>query len=258
MKQSVNIIKIGGNVIDNEAMLEVFLRDFASLGRRKILVHGGGKMATRLSERLSIPAIMHEGRRITDDETLKIVTMVYAGWINKHIVALLQKMNCMAIGLSGPDANLIPAVRRSPVPIDFGHAGDVAPEKINISFLQNILEQGITPVFCAITHDGCGGLLNSNADTIASSLASSLSQIFSTRLIYCFEKDGVLSNPDDEKSVIKHIRRDTYQEMKESGTITAGMIPKIDNAFKAIDAGVSEVLIKHARNLNNDLGTTIL
>lgn len=258
MKQTVSIIKIGGNVIDSEAMLEAFLHDFAAFGGRKILVHGGGKMATRLSERLSIPAIMHRGRRVTDEETLKVVTMVYAGWINKHIVALLQKMRCMAIGLSGADANLIPAVRRSPVPIDFGHVGDVAPEKLNVNFLQSLLDGNICPVFCAITHDGKGSLLNSNADTVASALASALSKTFSARLIYCFEKDGVLSNPDDETSIIDRITRDTYKSMKESGAITAGMIPKIDNAFKAVDAGVSEVQIKHARNLNNERGTIIV
>jgi acetylglutamate kinase len=257
MKQILNIIKIGGNVIDNEDMMENFLHDFVALNCLKILIHGGGKMATRLSEKLSVPAVMHEGRRITDAETLKIVTMVYAGWINKHIVAQLQRMKCNAIGLSGADANLIPAVRRAPQPIDFGFVGDISPQSVNTAFIENLLHQNICPVFCAITHDSHGNLLNSNADSVALSLAAALSTSFDTRLIYCFEKDGVLSNPADDNSVIDRITRETYMQLKDSGAITAGMIPKIDNAFKAIDAGVSETLIKHAKNLNNDKGTVI-
>jgi len=257
MKQVVHIIKIGGNVIDNDAALAQFLRDFAALEGLKVLVHGGGKLATRMAEQLNIPTQMHEGRRITDVETLKIVTMVYAGWINKNIVAQLQRLGCNAIGLSGADANIIPATRRAPVPIDFGYVGDVQPEQINHAFLNTLLQQGICPVCCAITHDTQGNLLNSNADTIASSLAAALSSTYETRLVFCFEKEGVLSNPDDEYSVIPEITRETYAALKAQGVITAGMLPKIDNAFKAIDAGVKEVVIKHATRLRDDAGSKI-
>ena len=257
MKPIVNVIKIGGNVIDNDPALTQFLCDFAALDGLKILVHGGGKLATRLAEQLNIPVQMHEGRRITNAETLKIATMVYAGWINKTIVAKLQNLNCNAMGLSGADANVIPATRLSPMPIDFGFVGDIQSEQINFSFLNMLLKQQICPVCCAITHDKQGHLLNSNADTIASSLAVSLSSEYDTRLIFCFEKNGVLSNPDDDHSVIPEITKNTYTTLKADGVITAGMIPKIDNAFKAIDAGVNEVMIKHAKNLSNDFGTKI-
>jgi len=257
MKPIVNIIKIGGNIIDNDVALAQFLNDFAALKGLNVLVHGGGKLATRLAEQLNIPVQMHEGRRITDAETLKIATMVYAGWINKTIVAKLQSQNCNAIGLSGADANVIPAKRRLPVPIDFGFVGDIQSEQINFSFLNTLLKQQICPVFCAITHDKQGNLLNSNADTIASSLAANLSSEYDTRLIFCFEKIGVLSNPNDENSVISEITPTTYTALKADGVITDGMLPKMDNAFKALDAGVSEVIIKHAKNLLNDLGTIV-
>lgn len=257
MKQPLNIIKIGGNIIDSEEALKTFLNDFSTLDGLKILVHGGGKMATQLSKQLDIPTVMHDGRRVTDEETLKLVTMVYAGWINKHIVSLLQQRNCNALGLSGADANVIPAVQRTPEPVNFGFVGDVFPEQINGMFLQNILQQAICPVFCAITHDRKGNLLNSNADTIASSLAVALSCKFETSLIYCFEKEGVLTNPDNEESIMDEITREKYGILKTEKIISGGMIPKIDNAYKAIDAGVKKVMIKHARNLKNDKGTVI-
>lgn len=257
MKQALNIIKIGGNIIDNEHALEKFLNDFSELDGWKILIHGGGKLATRLSEKLAIPTVMHDGRRITDKETLRLVTMVYAGWINKHIVAQLQQRTCNAIGLSGADANAIPAVKRAPQPIDFGWVGDVVPEHINSAFLQSLVKQNICPVFCAITHDREGNLLNSNADTVASSLAVAMSNEFDASLTYCFEKDGVLSNPDDDGSIIHEITRETYQKLKAENIISGGMIPKIDNAYKAIDAGVKKVIIKHAKNLKNNKGTII-
>jgi acetylglutamate kinase len=258
MKPILNIIKIGGNIIDNDVSLEQFLKDFSSFEGLKILVHGGGKLATQMSEQLNIPTQMHEGRRITDAETLNIVTMVYAGWINKTIVAKLQNVNCNAIGLSGADANVIPATRRSPVPVDFGFVVDIQPQQINHDFLNGLLQQNICPVCCAITHDKQGNLLNSNADTIASSLAVALSSEYDTRLIFCFEKAGVLSNPDDEHSVISEITRSKYAELKANKIITAGMLPKIDNAFNAIDAGVREVVIKHAKDLSNNAGTKII
>ncbi|MGL4907922.1 MAG: acetylglutamate kinase [Bacteroidales bacterium] len=253
----LNIVKVGGNVIDNEQVLAKFLNDFAAIRGFKILIHGGGKLATQMADKLNIATQMIDGRRVTDSETLKVVTMVYAGWINKSIVAQLQAYNCNAIGLSGADANVIPAIRRKPVPVDYGCVGDVNPHNINVKTIQMLFEQSLTPVFSAITHDSRGQLLNSNADTIASSIAMSMCHIMPTRLIFCFEKNGVLSNPEDENSAIAHINKERYAQYKEEGIISGGMIPKIDNAFAAIDAGVKEVVIKHAKNINLGGGTII-
>lgn len=254
---TLSIIKIGGNIIDNEVALKQFLKDFAAYPSPKILVHGGGKLATRLSEKLEIPTTMIDGRRVTDEETLRVVTMVYAGWINKTITAQLQALNCNAIGLSGADAGLIRATRRSPVPVDFGHVGDIASDGVDSQRIHSFLEQGVTPIFCSITADAEGRLLNCNADTIASAIAVAMVDTYNVRLIYCFEKQGVLSNPDDEQSVIPEINAENYTRLKSTGVVTHGMIPKIDNAFKAIDAGVKEVHIKHAANLNKGYGTLI-
>ncbi|MGL4364545.1 MAG: acetylglutamate kinase [Bacteroidales bacterium] len=253
----LNVVKIGGNVIDDEQAFVQFLDDFAAIRGFKILIHGGGKLATQIAEKLNISTQMIDGRRITDEETLKIVTMVYAGWINKNIVAKLLARNCTAIGLSGVDANVIPAIRRNPIPVDYGCVGDVNHRNVNVKMIQLLFEQNFTPVFSAITHDGKGGLLNSNADTIASSIAMSMCHIMPTRLIYCFEKNGVLSNPNDENSAISHINKELYEQYKGNGIISGGMIPKIDNAFNAIDAGVKEVVIKHAKNINIGGGTII-
>jgi acetylglutamate kinase len=253
----LNVIKIGGNVIDNEQALKSFLVDFSAIRGFKMLVHGGGQLSTKLSEMLDIQAQMIDGRRVTDAETLKVVTMVYAGWINKSIVAQLYANGCTALGLSGADANTIPAVKRNPLPIDYGFVGDISPARVNVGFLRSVMEQGAVPVFSAITHDTKGTLLNSNADTVASSLAIAMSHITPTRLIFCFEKKGVLSNLDDDSSVIPEITRDMYAEYKVQGIISGGMIPKVDNAFKAIDSGVKEVLIKHATAINTGGGTTI-
>jgi acetylglutamate kinase len=258
MIQGINIIKIGGNVIDNDTMLAQFLKDFVSLKGPKLLVHGGGKLATRIAEQLNIPVRMHEGRRITDAETLKVATMVYAGWINKTIVIQLQQLDCNAIGLSGADANVLPAIRRSPVPVDFGFVGDVRPEQVNHGFINTLLQQDICPICCAITHDMQGHLLNCNADTIACALAVALSSVYEVRLVFCFEKEGVLYHPEDNSSVIPEITRSAYSALKADGIITAGMLPKIDNAFKAVDAGVKEVLIKHAKHLCRNAGTRIV
>ncbi len=256
MKQ-LTIVKIGGNIIDRPEELNVFLKEFASIEGPRVLIHGGGVMATELSPLLGIKAQMHQGRRITDLDTLKLVTMLYAGWINKNIVAGLQGIGCNAIGLSGADADSVPAVKRSPVPVDFGYVGDVDPMQINTGFLLSMLGKGITPVFCPITHDRSGSLLNTNADTMASSVAIALSTDYYTKLIYCFEKQGVLSNPQDDDSVIPLITRGSYEKLKINGTVREGMIPKMDNAFYAIDNGVCEVYIKHASNLNNDKGTVL-
>lgn len=253
----INVIKIGGNVIDDEVTLASFLKDFSSIRGFKILIHGGGKLATRLSESLSIQTQMIDGRRVTDAETLKVVTMVYAGFVNKSIVAQLYANGCTALGLSGADANVIPATKRPANPIDYGFVGDVNPARINVDFIRNLIDQNITPVFSAITHDTKGQLLNSNADTVASSVATAVSHIMPTRLIFCFEKNGVLSDPNNDNSVIPEITRTSYAEYKNSGVISGGMIPKIDNAYKAIEAGVKEVIIKHASAINVGGGTII-
>lgn len=253
----INVVKIGGNVIDNPEALKRFAHDFAALPAPKILIHGGGKLATRLGEQLNIPAQMIDGRRVTDAATLDIVTMVYAGLLNKRIVALLQSEGCNALGLSGADGDVVRAVRRKPEPIDFGFVGDIDASKINTELIRTLLESDITPVFCAITHDGNGSLLNSNADSVASAVAVAASRIAPTSLLFCFEKAGVLRNVDDESSVISEIRPDNYASLRAEGAINKGMIPKIDNAFAAIDAGVQSVIIKHSDALLQESGTTV-
>jgi acetylglutamate kinase len=255
--EKVKIVKIGGNIVDNPQALEQFLGNFHKLEGPKVLIHGGGKIASQLSKELGIEVKMHNGRRITDYETLKLVTMVYAGLINKQIVAALQQIGCKAVGLSGADGNSVPAVKRAANPIDWGFVGDVNPADINADFLQLLLEGGYVPVFCAITHDSNGSLLNTNADTMASSLARALSGRFLTSLVYCFEKDGVLANPDDDSSVIPLITRESYRDLLEKGMIVGGMIPKLDNAFAALENGVAEVFIKHADNLLNNKETLL-
>ena len=255
--QHINVVKIGGNVIDNADALARFIDDFAKLEAPKILIHGGGKLATRLSEKLEIPTQMIDGRRVTDRQTLDVVTMVYAGLINKQVVAGLQAAGCNAIGLSGADANVVPAVRRSPVPIDFGFVGDIDSSKINSDFIATLLEAGGAPVFCAITHDGEGSLLNSNADSVASAVAVAAARIAPTDMHFCFEKLGVLRDVEDEDSLIAEIRPDSYRELRETGVVNKGMIPKIDNAFRAVEAGVQSVTIKHSDNLLSNKGTVI-
>lgn len=239
----LTIIKVGGNILDNPNNLENLLDSFTLLPGKKILVHGGGKIANVLMEQLGIIPQMVEGRRITDEKTLEIVTMVYAGLINKKLVAQLQKRGCEAIGLTGADANIIPAVKRSVKEIDYGFVGDVYPSDISANTINSFIGQGLVPVCAPITHNGEGDLLNTNADTIAASLAIALAPYYSVNLIYCFEKNGVLLNPTDETSVIPSINMDKFAEYKESGVISAGMIPKLDNAFKAIDSGVKQVTI---------------
>ncbi len=241
--QELYIIKIGGNVIDHPEKLDAFLKDFAAIHQPKVLVHGGGKLATKLAEKLEIPQEFFEGRRITNKESLDIAVMVYAGLINKNIVASLQKNGLNALGLSGADANVIPAHKRPVKTVDFGWVGDVETENINADFISKVILDEICPVFCAITHDNEGNLLNTNADTIASSLAVALSHHFETKLVYCFEKNGVLEDINDENSVISKIIPENYIQFKEKGIISNGMIPKIDNAFSAIDKGVKSVYI---------------
>ena len=254
----IKVVKIGGNVIDNEAALDRFIHDFTAIEGKKILIHGGGKLATRLSEKLEIPTTMIEGRRVTDAATLDVVTMVYAGLVNKQVVAKLQAAGCNALGFSGADGNMIPATRRKPEPIDYGFVGDIDAAKINTLLLGTLLESGVTPVFCAITHDGNGSLLNSNADSVASAVAVAASTIAPTELIFCFEKQGVLRDVEDDNSVISLITKADYPTLRNDGIISKGMIPKIDNAFRAIESGVASVTIKHSERVaDTTAGTTI-
>jgi acetylglutamate kinase len=255
----LSIIKIGGNIIDDEARLLSFLDSFAAVPGKKILVHGGGMLATKVAEGLGVRQQMVDGRRITDAETLKIVTMVYAGTINKNIVAQLQARGCPAIGLTGADGNAILSHKRAHASIDYGYVGDV--DVVNTSLLTSLLMLDKPIVFAPITHDGKGQLLNTNADTIAQELARGLSAGFEVTLIYSFEKSGVLLNAEDETSVIGRIDPGYYEELKGSGAIFAGMIPKLDNAFAALRNGVSKVIIGKAEELTQLLagtsGTTI-
>ena len=244
-------------MIDNPPVLEAFLRDFAAMEGKKILVHGGGKEATRMSESMGIKANMIEGRRVTDRATLDIVTMVYAGLINKRIVALLQAMGCDAVGLTGADGNVIPATRRPAKPIDYGFVGDIDPAKVNHRFIASLLDEGKIPVFCAICHDGEGTLLNCNADSIAAAVALAASRIDDTRLTYCFEKPGVMTDVEDENSVIPLITPTLFETLKAQGVVAAGMIPKLQNALKSASEGVKEVRICSSNNLLSDRGTIV-
>lgn len=254
--ERITVIKIGGNVIDDPAALDRFVRDFAALEGARILVHGGGKLATRLTERLDIPVRMIEGRRVTDRETLDVVTMVYAGLVNKRLVAALQAAGCNAIGLSGADGGIVRARRRDPRPVDYGFAGDI--ERVDTALLHTLLEAGTVPVFSAILYDGAGGLLNCNADSVAEGIARAAATLAPTDLVFCFEKRGVLRDPADETSVIGRITPASYPALKETGIVAGGMIPKIENALKAVAAGVRSVRIKHAADLRRpDGGTTI-
>ncbi|WP_374950467.1 acetylglutamate kinase [Mucilaginibacter sp.] len=247
--QALHIIKIGGNVIDNSENLHRFLKDFTALEGMKILVHGGGKVATQVSETMGIEAKLVDGRRITDIDTLRIVTMVYAGLINKNIVAQLQRYGNNAIGLTGADGNFIRAKKRPVKTIDYGFTGDIFKGSIDPKSIGILLDGGFTPVFCALTHDGDGQLLNTNADTIASALAVALSDHYATTLVYCFEKKGVLQDIDDDDSLIREIDPERYKKLKEDQIIHSGMLPKMDNAFTAISCGVKAVIIGHSDDL---------
>jgi len=251
----LHVIKIGGNVIDNSENLYNFLKDFTALEGYKILVHGGGKVATELSETMGLEAKLVDGRRITDIETLRVVTMVYGGLINKNIVAQLQRFGTNAIGLTGADGNLVRTKKRPVKTIDYGFVGDMDAKSINTASIKSLMDAGFTPIFCAITHDGEGQLLNTNADTIASALAVSLSALYETTLIYCFEKKGVLKDINDEESLIRELDPQRYEELKEKQIIHSGMLPKLDNAFTAISCGVKAVIIGHAGELGMLKGT---
>jgi acetylglutamate kinase len=242
------IIKIGGNVLDDDASLKVFLKDFASIQEPKILVHGGGKLATKVGEQLGIKSEYINGRRITDKPTRDLVTMVYGGLINKQIVARLQELQCNALGVTGADGNLIQAVKRPVKEIDYGFVGDISAESVNTPFLYFLLKQNSIPVFAPLTHAN-GEILNTNADTIASVLAMALSKQFAIRLIYCFDKKGVLKDVNEDSSVIRKINEESWQRLLREGTLADGILPKLENAFAAIRAGVQEVLIGEAGDL---------
>ena len=245
-KTKLYILKIGGNVIDDSKKLDAFLQSFARIKESKILVHGGGKIASSISKELGIEPNMTDGRRITDAETLKVVTMVYGGLVNKNIVARLQASGCNAIGLSGADANILPAHKRPVKTIDYGFVGDIEEDNVNVKILSTFLENGLCPVITPLTHDGQGNMLNTNADTIASVLAVALSRHYEVSLIYCFEKAGVLKDVNEESSLIERISVSEYAELKKEGIINDGMIPKLDNAFEALNKGVISVQIIHA------------
>jgi acetylglutamate kinase len=257
MKTELNIFKIGGGIIDREPDLMEFLRLFSQTAGPKLLVHGGGKGASEMMARLGIAPRMVNGRRITDAATLDLVTMFYAGKTNKQIVAVLQCFGVNALGLSGADGNVIKAVKRPVREIDYGFVGDLSEASVNTELIHQFLTLGLTPVFCPINHDGQGQLLNTNADTVAASVAKALSGQYAVALHFCFEKRGVLMDVNDEESVIANIDLEKYAELKASGAIADGMLPKLENAFDALQFGVEKVIIEHALHLNEPLKTTL-
>ncbi|MCF8358739.1 MAG: acetylglutamate kinase [Prolixibacteraceae bacterium] len=243
----LTLVKVGGKIVEEPESMNRLLKDFKSISGYKVLIHGGGRRATLVAEQLGVENQMIEGRRITSREMLDVVTMVYGGLVNKNIVAGLQALGCNAAGFTGADLDIIRAVKRPVKDIDYGYAGDVVD--VNTRELRLLINEGVTPVIAPLTHDGKGMLLNTNADTIASEMAIALSEHYNVRLVYCFEKDGVLSNPDDDDSVIPELSRELYREYKTSGAIAAGMVPKLDNAYNALHNGVAEVLVTNAANL---------
>jgi acetylglutamate kinase len=257
MKPELHVFKIGGGIIDNEPDLLEFIRQFAEINGPKILVHGGGKGASEMMKNLGIAPQMVNGRRITDAATLDLVTMFYAGKTNKQIVVALQSCGVNALGLSGADGNVIQAVKRPVREIDYGFVGDLSEASVNASLLYQFLTLGLTPVFCPINHDGHGQLLNTNADTIAASVAKALSRQYAVSLHFCFEKRGVLTDVNDDNSVIPEINPGYYEELKQAGTIADGMLPKLENAFDALHFGVEKVIIEHALHINDSLKTTL-
>ena len=256
MKEKLTIVKVGGAVVEDEAQLAQLLKDFSAIPGRKVLIHGGGRRATQVAASLGIESKMVGGRRITDAEMLSVVTMVYGGLVNKNLVARLQANGVNALGLTGADIDVIRSHKR-PLKdgIDFGFVGDV--DRADGQMLSRLIEAGITPVMAPLTHDGQGNILNTNADTIASETAKALASIYDVTLIYSFEKKGVLSNPDDDDSVIPTINRADFERYKADGTISGGMLPKIENALSAIDAGVSRVIITLATAIDGHSGTII-
>jgi len=256
-KEKLSIVKIGGNIIEDEASLNAFLKLFSNLEGKKILVHGGGKRATHMASKLGIESKMINGRRITDAETLEVITMVYGGLVNKNVVAKLQALNTDAIGLTGADVNSIKSDKRSVKDIDFGFVGDV--KEVAHNSIDKLIQADFTPVFCAITHDGNGQLLNTNADTITSQVAVGMSNLYDTSIYYCFELNGVLRDINDKNSVVKHIDSKLYKELLEQGIIVDGMLPKLENCFDALRLGVNNINMGNTSMLTqaNDNFTTI-
>lgn len=254
--EKVTIVKVGGAIVEDNEQLAQLLTDFAAIPGKKVLVHGGGRRATKVAAALGIESKMVNGRRITDAQMLEVVTMVYGGLVNKNLVAKLQAKGVNALGLTGADMDVIHSHKR-PVKdgVDFGYVGDV--ERANGKMLQTLIQEGITPVMAPLTHDGNGNILNTNSDTIASETAKALAPYYDVTLIYSFEKKGVLSNPDDDNSVIPVITRSDFEKYQADGTIGGGMIPKIENALAAVDAGVKEVIITLATAIDGKQGTVI-
>jgi acetylglutamate kinase len=252
--QQLYVIKIGGNIIDNPDALATFLEDFAKIKQAKILIHGGGKIATQLAEKLGIETKMVDGRRITDQDTIDVVTMVYAGLINKKIVAKLQSIGSNALGICGADGQSVLAEKRPVKDIDYGFVGDI--KEVNVHNLQKLIDAEFELVVAPITTNITGQLLNTNADTMAAALASALANIYEVQLLYCFEKPGVLRHANDDHSVITHINTALYEQLKANDSVNMGMIPKLDNAFMASRNGVKKVYICHAKNLESIFNNT--
>lgn len=257
MTESVKVFKIGGNVTDSPEALAAFLDEFVAVPGRKILVHGGGKEATRLCGALGVKTEMINGRRVTSRDTLDVVTMVYAGLVNKRIVSMLQARGCDALGLSGADAGIVRATKRPAEPVDYGFVGDIVSAGVNTARLLGFIDAGLTPVVCAIMHDGSGNLLNCNADSVASSLAVALAVAVPAELLLCFEKDGVLADIDNPASLVEHIDRDALPVLIARGVVREGMIPKVENAVRAVEAGVASVTIRNSRGITIPGGTRI-
>ena len=256
MKQQITIVKVGGKIVENPETLNLLLHDFSALPGKKVLVHGGGRTATDMASRLGIETHMVEGRRITDADMLRVVTMVYAGLVNKNVVARLQGCGVNALGLTGADMDVIRSHRR-PLKngIDYGFVGDV--DHVDGERLSMLVEAGITPVMAPLTHNGQGDMLNTNADTIAAETAKALAAHYDVTLVYCFEHAGVLTNPDDEESVIPLITREKFELLKADGTVSGGMLPKIENSLAAVEAGVKRVVITKANKIGTNQGTSI-
>lgn len=253
MKEKLYIIKIGGALIDDPELLNQFLEQFSEIKEKKILVHGGGKLATTLADRLGVEQKMINGRRITDKDTLDIVAMVYAGSINKNIVAKLQQKKCQAVGFSGADANLIKAKKREHPEIDFGFVGDIEKKSVDRKLISKLIKLKLVPVFSAITHDKKGNLFNTNADTIASVIAQALSSKYDVELLYCFDKEGVLENVEDPGSVIKRVSAEEFSVLKEAGKLHKGILPKLENALGAVKNKVNKVFLIKETQLKNHI-----
>ena len=256
MKEKLTLIKVGGAIVEDEAQLNSLLQHFTAIEGRKVLVHGGGRRATQVAAQLGIESKMGNGRRITDAEMLQVVTMVYGGLVNKNLVAKLQAQGVNALGLTGADMDVLRSHRR-PIKngVDYGFVGDV--DKADGARLQQLIEQGITPIMAPLTHDGAGNILNTNADTIAAETAKALAPYYDVTLIFCFEKAGVLADANDDSSVIPAINHDDFSRYVADGTISGGMIPKIENALAAVDAGVERVIITLANAIDGKHGTVI-